>query len=371
MTELSQNALTAKRVGQYLIDAGVLRAEQLDEALDRQKRMSRAGFHVLLGTILEEMGAIDRQSLEAIILRQRLDEGSVNLGAEADWASLRAEAPIAHDLNVVTPDQPISGQESHSSEQSLGSQTSEDTAAAEPNPEDLAEFFGEPVEDVLEAVSNEPMVELELVEEVVEFHVEAQSDLDEESVFNDPEFSLSEPESEATETNPTEEEQMTQTASTPTYDAGATWGRVEFHGFSFSRVSDGLDETEVNAALDQLSKHTKTVEEQLAEAKETAAHMESMRRYGEETIKAADLIASQVRAEAEQQAAAIRERAQQEAQTIIAEARVRHDDLLKEATAHAQRVVAEVSKHVEEHRQVSERLIESANRLSQEGPHSS
>src|ERR1022692_340431 len=90
MTDSAQNALAAKRVGQYLIDAGVLKREQLEEALDRQRRMSKAGFHVLLGTILEEMDAIDRQSLEAIILRQRLDEGSVNLGPEADWGPYRS-----------------------------------------------------------------------------------------------------------------------------------------------------------------------------------------------------------------------------------------------------------------------------------------
>lgn len=97
MPESGQNAATAKQVGQYLVDAGVLKPEQLDEALDRQRRLSQAGFHVPLGTILEQLGAIDRDSVEAIVVRQRLDDGKIDLGEAADWEPFRAGVKSSKD----------------------------------------------------------------------------------------------------------------------------------------------------------------------------------------------------------------------------------------------------------------------------------
>jgi cell division septum initiation protein DivIVA len=130
-------------------------------------------------------------------------------------------------------------------------------------------------------------------------------------------------------------------------------------GFTFARAADGgLQENEVVAVIAQLTKRSQALEVQLSELSESVSHLDSMRRYGEQTIKAADTIADQIRTEAEQQATATRDRAQQEARRIIAEGRSRHDHILRQAAETARRLGAEVIKNIEQHRQLNDHLME-------------
>lgn len=543
MTDLIQNALAAKRVGQYLIDAGVLTREQLDEALDRQKRMSKAGFHVLLGTILEEMGAIDQQSLEAIILRQRLDEGSVNLGDEADWSPFRAKIDGADDAGVVAdlfsaeaaaaattepeashipvaeanaavtdwspaspevdlsspvatftplddiPFEPAATAEAPATDETprvVGASawtespvtdegpTAESTSAWTVSPatdeasgagsaaawsespatdeapatetatswtEDLPGFplgestFAEPsseasVENVTtdfassELTESDPNATYEpaesapaesdpyaayspidsiepdysaSLEEALVFaqpsKVEESSDLLEETGFAG-EYEHVETEEDVagvfaaeaadatTDSNPAVEttywspvtgHDVVDEAAVEAVEreavAGAEYaasaGSVEVHGFRFTRTVQGLAETQVSAVISQLVKRTQSLEEQMSEANETLAHLDSMRRYGEQSIKAADTIAEEIRSEAEKQASAIRERAQQEARRIVIDARTEHDDIVRSAGETAQQVGAEIERHIDEHRELNRQLLERAEALRQ------
>jgi hypothetical protein len=415
MTNSADNALSAKRVGQYLIDAGVLKAEQLDEALSRQKRMSKAGFHVLLGTILEEMGAIDRQSLEAVILRQRLDEGSVSLGAEADWTPFRsvpapeAPAPAGEYKNGhVAPAEPQPSAEpqtpepviepsgfkleavSEEPEPANGSATPPDeisyintesqeaaapiygaTAPASTMPRSEVEAQGE------EATTVESDLSASGYGEPAEFPTQTQT----EPAKFEPTPAPVEPRFEPTlapptptyeppaapvaeiapspSTEPTPNEEL---ASSQVAEASARQTPQpprEILGFTFARTADGgLQENEVVAVVAQLIKRAQALEVQLSEMSESVSHLDSMRRYGEQTIKAADTIADQIRTEAEQQATATRERAQQEARRIIAEGRSRHDHILRQAAETARRLGAEVIKNIEQHRRLNDQLME-------------
>ncbi|HEV3310884.1 MAG TPA: DivIVA domain-containing protein [Chloroflexota bacterium] len=588
MTDLIQNALAAKRVGQYLIDAGVLTREQLDEALDRQKRMSKAGFHVLLGTILEEMGAIDQQSLEAIILRQRLDEGSVNLGDEADWSPFRAKIDGADDAGVVAdlfsdeagaapstepeasatpapeadapatdwspagpevdlsspvatfttlddiPFEPVASTEApeapvtneapaaETANTWTESPVSDEVPAAEsaspwtespvtdeaPAAESTSTWTEAPVTDEspagetatswTEDLPGFPLGESTFAEATAEASVEnltpdvasaeAPAELTEsdpnatyESSVSDaepiesnayatfepapfeaeptgadaydsndsPAYEAASPDSDpyaayapvdsiepdysasveeapvfeqpsevdessdlleetgfAGEYEPVETEEdvasvFAAEASDATTDSdpavettywspanghdvvdaaaveavgtevfasaeyAGTAGAVEVHGFRFARTTQGLAETQVSAVISQLVKRTQSLEEQMSEANETLAHLDSMRRYGEQSIKAADTIAEEIRSEAEKQASAIRERAQQEARRIVIDARTEHDDIVRTAGETAKQVGSEIERHIDEHRELNRQLLERAEALRQ------
>ena len=481
MTDLAQNALAAKRVGQYLIDAGVLTSEQLDEALDRQKRMSKAGFHVLLGTILEEMGAIDRQSLEAIILRQRLDEGSVHLGSEANWEPFRpkVEPPASSyygheyaaptsvadeesqtataepEANIALPDAPEEGATdmTQTQTQPVDSaeyppqtavfhplETSDETTSAYAEPQTPDQSYTQEEDTPGQAVdvaasaevetgaaSTDNEFETETFPQVTESapdvtaEASASDTTDESTVEAAPSETTEEANPEASSWPPvatetpawgqesnsepsTSEEPVAtwtygepagpdttpETSPEPTYETAANsytpyqapaplaedqWlasqtneqpyptGTYEVSGFRFSRRAQGLAETEVAAVVNQLTKRTRTLEDQIAEAKETLSHLDSMRRYGEESIKAADTIAEEIRSEAEKQSVAIRERAQQEARRIVAEARIKHDEIVRSAGEQAEQVSVEITRNIDEHREINRRLIERAEQM--------
>lgn len=538
MTHSAENLVAAKQVGQYLIDAGVLTTAQLDEALDRQKRMSKAGFHVLLGTILEEMGAIDRQSLEAIILRQRLDEGSVNLGPEIDWNPLRPAAEAvekgANGFVYPEPASPLTpehaaeamdaffgaGDSSESADLTSAPGDGADPTAtsasfvpldpdfrfgpafspaavpgSEPvgkaayEPEDLPGFplatsFDspswsqagaiEPAERASTPASDEPVFQAvdglpetspaalsgdepefatdempvveqpaadtdaespawsdaspaaseqqdgeafetadtdsespawsdaaavaseQRAEEGVE-HTDSElpawsdaapaaseqqdgeafepADTDSESpAWSDTASVASEQRAEEgfedtdselpawSETAPVDSERSTVVGFVPA-DPAATSTPVDISGFRFSRTTGGLAETQVSAVIGQLVRRTRALEEQVAEAKDNLSHLDSMRRYGEQSVKAADTIAQQIREEAEQQAAAIRDRAQQEARRIVGDARVQHDEIVHAAGEKAMEVAVEIKKSVDDHRAINETLINRAQEL--------
>ncbi len=414
MSDTAQNPLTAKRVGQYLVDAGVLKRDQLEEALERQKRMSRAGFHVLLGTILEEMGAIDRQSLEAIILRQRLDEGSVSLGSEADWAPYRASTPAEEEASpsngtttepeATAPEAVVDAPETFSDavvvEESelVADQEAEPFAPEQTEVEaEVAAGYtpeAEPVTPTIESIAEPEVAESEWAQpaeeqqEVTELTQEepamaaAETDVVEspaEETAVEPVTAelepMGEPDTAATseavsDDSPSEEEAPIEAATLPATEPEAAEavsvasGGVEMYGFVFTRRPDGgLSPTEVSAVLSQLRKQVRTLEEQMAEANDSLAHIDSMRRYGEQTIKAADTIADQITAEAEKNAGAIRERAQQEARRIISDAKAQHDGILQEAADKAKRMAAEVRKNVEEQRELNDRFVETVERM--------
>jgi len=487
MTDLAQNALAAKRVGQYLIDAGVLTASQLDEALDRQRRMSKAGFHVLLGTILEEMGAIDRQSLEAIILRQRLDEGSVSLGPDVDWSRFRHQTgngapagagfddaggfspPLSPEQAAETmdaffgqsnggtshastdetepvaeaavqesePESVIAAESDATPAQSAASfvplesgaspsvETSDENASRDsdkPRREDAPSrfpFFGRrqspapapeaevvsvesppeqtdeaepaafspwdagkavasgdvnpvelerPVADVavwapvpapvVSSWDMNPPVEEPPAQQLVEAAVVTPT-VDEAAVQQPVEAKASESVDEPVAVEPPADEPD---SATTTADLSAP---VDILGFKFSHSPSGLSASEVSAVIGQLTRRTRTLEEQVAEAKDTLSHLDSMRRYGEQSVKAADTIAQQIREEAEEQALAIRDRAQQEARNIVSEARSKHDEIVRAAGDKAVEVGAEIARGIDEHRALNDTFMARARAVAE------
>lgn len=61
------------RIGEYLIEQGLLAPEQLEAALMRQRELSQRGTHRLLGQTLIEMGVVDRETLDRAITRQIIE----------------------------------------------------------------------------------------------------------------------------------------------------------------------------------------------------------------------------------------------------------------------------------------------------------
>jgi len=61
------------RIGEYLIEQGVLTEEQLAQALARQKQIAASGQPRLLGQTLIEMGLVDRETLDRAITRQIIE----------------------------------------------------------------------------------------------------------------------------------------------------------------------------------------------------------------------------------------------------------------------------------------------------------
>jgi signal transduction histidine kinase len=61
------------KIGEYLIDQGLISIEQLDRALRRQKQLADQGEHRLLGQTLVEMELVDRETLDRAITRQIIE----------------------------------------------------------------------------------------------------------------------------------------------------------------------------------------------------------------------------------------------------------------------------------------------------------
>lgn len=60
------------RMGEYLIEQGVLSHEGLQEALDHQSERARQGKSILVGQALLELGLVDRETLDQVITTQIL-----------------------------------------------------------------------------------------------------------------------------------------------------------------------------------------------------------------------------------------------------------------------------------------------------------
>jgi signal transduction histidine kinase len=58
------------RIGEYLLEQGLLQPAQLERALQEQKKLSDKGTRRLLGQTLLEMGLVDRETLDRAVTRQ-------------------------------------------------------------------------------------------------------------------------------------------------------------------------------------------------------------------------------------------------------------------------------------------------------------
>jgi len=65
--------LLVPRIGEYLMEQGILTEDQLDKALERQRTLAEAGNRQLLGQTLIQMRVIDRETLDRAITRQIIE----------------------------------------------------------------------------------------------------------------------------------------------------------------------------------------------------------------------------------------------------------------------------------------------------------
>jgi signal transduction histidine kinase len=61
------------RIGEYLVEQGLLTQEQIDFALTRQRESAAQGKHVLLGQTLVQLGYLDRETLDRAITHQIIE----------------------------------------------------------------------------------------------------------------------------------------------------------------------------------------------------------------------------------------------------------------------------------------------------------
>lgn len=61
------------RIGEFLLEQGLISNQQLDLALARQKQLAQEGQRQLLGQTLIKMGAVDRETLDRAITRQIIE----------------------------------------------------------------------------------------------------------------------------------------------------------------------------------------------------------------------------------------------------------------------------------------------------------
>jgi signal transduction histidine kinase len=61
------------RIGEYLLDQGLLSPEELEKALQEQKSLAKEGKKILLGQTLVQMGLVDRETLDRAITHQIIE----------------------------------------------------------------------------------------------------------------------------------------------------------------------------------------------------------------------------------------------------------------------------------------------------------
>ena len=61
------------RIGEYLIQSGILKKEELELALEHQKRLSNSGKPILLGQALLELRLINRETLDKVVTTQIIE----------------------------------------------------------------------------------------------------------------------------------------------------------------------------------------------------------------------------------------------------------------------------------------------------------
>lgn len=140
------------RIGEYLLEQGILTPEQLEEALARQQAYAEKGERRLLGQTLVEMGLVDRETLDRAInqqilelhralqesnrlLEQRVEERTAELQralarlTELNQLKANLIANVSHELR--TPLAHIKGYVELLAEQELGPLTEEQQSALE------------------------------------------------------------------------------------------------------------------------------------------------------------------------------------------------------------------------------------------------
>lgn len=61
------------RIGQYLLQQGLITQDKLDEALERQRELAEQGQRLLLGQTLVQMGFVDQETLDRIVTQQIIE----------------------------------------------------------------------------------------------------------------------------------------------------------------------------------------------------------------------------------------------------------------------------------------------------------
>ncbi len=140
------------RIGEYLLEQGILSPAQLEEALARQREYAEQGERRLLGQTLVEMGLVDRETLDRAInqqilelhralqesnrlLEQRVEERTAELQralarlTELNQLKANLIANVSHELR--TPLAHIKGYVELLADQELGPLTEEQQSALE------------------------------------------------------------------------------------------------------------------------------------------------------------------------------------------------------------------------------------------------
>lgn len=72
-TSVPSPEVLVPRIGQYLLQQGLLTQEKLDEALKRQAELAEQGERLLLGQTLVQMGFIDQDILDRVVTQQIIE----------------------------------------------------------------------------------------------------------------------------------------------------------------------------------------------------------------------------------------------------------------------------------------------------------
>ncbi len=189
--------LLVPRIGDYLIERGMVQAEQLQNALEYQKSLSLEGKSVLLGQAMLELGMVSREILDEVVtaqilelqtalsrtnrlLKQRVDEQTHELRyaleriSELNQLKTNFVANISHELR--TPLTHIKGYLDILADGGLGRLNEDQSAAIEviKKAEDRLEQL---IEDLIQfsmaargdiSLTRKPVYPGRLVEEVIE-----------------------------------------------------------------------------------------------------------------------------------------------------------------------------------------------------------
>ena len=94
------------RLGEFLIETGIITQPQLEKALERQKENAQKGQQVLVGQVLIELGYFDRDTLEQATAKYMLSQrAALQAAQESDKSkermSIRLFAPSVERLDAL------------------------------------------------------------------------------------------------------------------------------------------------------------------------------------------------------------------------------------------------------------------------------
>jgi signal transduction histidine kinase len=92
------------RLGEYLIEKGVLIPEQLQIALDRHQELAAAGTPRLVGQVLLDLGFIDREILDQVVTEQilQLQSALQQSNRQLEWRVQERTQDLQNALNKVS-----------------------------------------------------------------------------------------------------------------------------------------------------------------------------------------------------------------------------------------------------------------------------